>query len=208
MERNMEIITNSLVKENPVLTLVLGTCPTLAVTYLAKNGLGMGLALFVTLLCANISIAILSKFLPATVRAPAYVTIIAGLVTVIQMLVKAYFPNWDKELGIFLPMIVVNCLILGGPLLSLSELRLKTALLNAGTMGFGFTVILTLMGVIREIIGAGTCFGYRVLPDFIQPFTIMTSAPGGFFVFGLLIAALAAFTAPKKRQIPSSAPWG
>lgn len=200
MNQNMEILTNGLVKENPVLKLVLGTCPALAVTSMASNGLGMGAAATFVLVCSNIVISMLRKIIPGQVRIPAYITIIAGFVTIVQMLVKAYFPDLDKSLGVFLPLIVVNCVILGRAEMFASKNTVFHSALDGIGMGLGFTITLTLMGAIREITGAGTCFGVQVLPESIEPFTIMTSAPGGFFVFGLLMAVVAAMTAPKKEK--------
>lgn len=201
MNRNMEILTNGLVKENPVLKSVLGTCPALAVTSAAMNGLGMGVAATFVLVCSNIVISCLRKIIPGQVRIPAYITIIAGFVTIVQMLVKAYVPALDASLGVFLPLIVVNCVILGRAEMFASKNAVFQSALDGIGMGAGFTITLTLMGAIREVTGAGTLFGMQVLPESIEPFTIMTSAPGGFFVFGLLMAVVAAMTAPKKEKV-------
>lgn len=200
MNRNMEILTNGLVKENPVLKSVLGTCPALAVTSAAMNGLGMGVAATFVLVCSNIVISMLRKIIPGQVRIPAYITIIAGFVTIVQMLVKAYFQALDQSLGVFLPLIVVNCVILGRAEMFASKNTVFQSALDGIGMGAGFTITLTLMGAIREVTGAGTLFGIQVLPESIEPFTIMTSAPGGFFVFGLLMAVVASMTAPKKEK--------
>ncbi len=208
MNRNMEILTNGLVKENPVLRLVLGTCPALAVTSSAMNGLGMGAAATFVLICSNIVISLLRKVIPAQVRIPAYITIIAGFVSVVQMVVKAEMPALDQSLGVFLPLIVVNCVILGRAEMFASKNSVFHSALDGVGMGIGFTITLTLMGAIREITGAGTCFGMQVLPDYIQPFTIMTSAPGGFFVFGLLMAGATALSTPKKEQEAPAAEGG
>lgn len=196
----MEILTNGLVKENPVLKLVLGTCPALAVTSSAMNGLGMGAAATFVLVCSNIVISMLRKIIPGQVRIPAYITIIAGFVTIVQMLVKAYLQELDASLGVFLPLIVVNCVILGRAEMFASKNTVFQSALDGIGMGIGFTITLTLMGIIREVFGAGTLFGMNVLPNGLEPFTIMTSAPGGFFVFGLLMAVTAAMTAPKKEK--------
>lgn len=206
MNRNMEILTNGLVKENPVLKMVLGCCPALAVTSSAMNGLGMGAAATFVLICSNIVISSLRKVIPGQVRIPAYITIIAGFVTIVQMLVKAYQPALDQSLGVFLPLIVVNCVILGRAEMFASKNSVFQSALDGIGMGLGFTLALTLMGVIREVTGAGTLFGMQVLPDSIEPFTIMTSAPGGFFVFGLLMAVVAWATTPKKEKEETPAP--
>lgn len=196
---HMEIFTNGLVRENPVLKMVLGTCPALAVTTSAQNGLGMGLAATFVLLCSNSVISSLRHTIPQEVRIPSYITIIAGFVSIVQMIVKAYFHTLDQALGVFLPLIVVNCIILGRAEGFASKNPVYYAAIDGLGMGLGFTISLTLLGGIREIFGAGTLFGIQMLPSFIQPFTIMTSAPGGFFVFGLLMAAVSYATAPKKE---------
>ena len=165
-----EILTAGFIKENPVLRLVLGTCPTLAVTTQAFNGLGMGAAATLVLIGSNAVISLLRNVIPDKVRIPAFITIIAGFVTIIQMLVKACVPALDSALGIYLPLIVPS-------------------ILDGLGMGIGFTIALVLMGSIREIIGNGSWFG-MVLNDgsMIQPMLILILPPGGFFVFGMLIA--------------------
>lgn len=197
MNKNLEVLTNGLLKENPVLKLVLGTCPTLAVTTMAENGLGMGVAATFVLICSNIVISALRKIIPSQVRIPAYITIVAGFVTVVQMLVKAYMPALDKSLGVFLPLIVVNCIILGRAEMFASKNGVFASGLDGLGMGIGFTLTLIVMGSVREILGSGTWFGIQILPDAIDPFTIMTSAPGGFLVFGVMMAAATALTAVK-----------
>lgn len=184
----MKLLTNGLLKENPVLRLVLGTCPTLAVTTLAFNGLGMGLAATFVLLGSNVAISAMRKIIPDKVRIPAYITIIAGFVTVVQMLVKAFMPALDSALGIFLPLIVVNCIILGRAEMFASKNNVIDSALDGIGMGIGFTFTLTLMGTIRELLGAGTVFGFAVTKNFIEPMSFFTSAPGGFFIFGCLMA--------------------
>ena len=178
-----EILTAGFIKENPVLRLVLGTCPTLAVTTQAFNGLGMGAAATLVLIGSNAVISLLRNVIPDKVRIPAFITIIAGFVTIIQMLVKAFVPALDSALGIYLPLIVVNCIILA------SKNKVLPSILDGLGMGIGFTIALVLMGSIREIIGNGSWFG-MVLNDgsMIQPMLILILPPGGFFVFGMLIA--------------------
>lgn len=200
MSRRMKIFSNGILNENPVLRLVLGTCPTLAVTTMAVNGLGMGAASTFVLVCANIVISLLRKVIPAQVRIPAYITVIAGFVSVVQMVVKAYFSALDTSLGVFLPLIVVNCIILGRAEMFASKNSVVDSALDGLGMGIGFTITLVLMGSIREILGAGTWFGIQILPESIDPFTIMTSAPGGFFVFGVLMAAATALTAWQEKK--------
>lgn len=180
--------SKGLVKENPVLRLVLGTCPTLAVSTSVESALGMGLAASVVLVCSNIVISALRKVIPSKVRIPAYVVIIAGFVTLVQMLVKAFLPQIDEMLGVYLPLIVVNCIILGRAEAFASKNSVVYSAVDGLGMGVGFTAALLLMGGIRELIGAGSIAGFAVLPEAIPPMTIFVLAPGGFFVFGILIA--------------------
>lgn len=187
--KNLSILTNGIIKENPVLRLVLGTCPTLAVTTAAINGVGMGVAATIVLVCSNVVISLLRNFIPDKVRIPAYITIIAGFVSVVQMLVKAFAPKIDKSLGIFLPLIVVNCIILARAEMFASKNSVLPSALDGLGMGIGFTATLTLMGAIRELLGAGTIFGLAVTANHIDPMIVFLLPPGGFFVFGMLVAA-------------------
>ena len=186
---NLKYVTNGLIKENPVLRLVLGTCPTLAVTTAAINGIGMGISATVVLICSNLVISLLRNVIPDKVRIPAFITIIAGFVSVVQMLVKAFLPSIDKALGIYLPLIVVNCIILARAEMFASKNPVLPSVLDGLGMGLGFTATPTLMGAIREILGAGTLFSLPVTANFISPMIIFLLPPGGFFVFGMLVAA-------------------
>ena len=191
--KKIQIFTNGLVKENPVLRLVLGTCPTLAVTTAVANGIGMGIAATFVLFCSNIAISALRKVIPDKVRLPAYITVIATFVTIVQMLVKAFVPALDESLGVFLPLIVVNCIILGRAEMFASKHGVVDSAFDGLGMGLGFTLTLTLMSTIREVLGSGTWYGFQVIPDEIFNFTIdrftfMTTPAGGFFTFGLLMA--------------------
>ncbi len=188
MKERIRIVTNGLVKENPSLRLVLGTCPTLAVTTVAMNGLGMGLAATFVLICSNIVISALRKVIPDKVRLPAFITVIATFVTVLQMLVKAYLPSLDTALGIYLPLIVVNCIILGRAEMFASKHTVLDSALDGLGMGLGFTLTLVLMGCVRELLGAGTLFGVAVLGALFEPMTLFITPPGGFLVFGVLMA--------------------
>ena len=188
MKEKQKVFSNGLLKENPSLRLVLGTCPTLAVTTLAVNGLGMGLAATFVLVCSNIAISALRKIIPDKVRLPAYITVIATLVTVLQMLVKAFVPALDSALGIFLPLIVVNCIILGRAEMFASKNSIGLSALDGLGMGLGFTGTLVVMGSVREVLGAGTLFGIQVMPAAVDPMTVFITPPGGFFVFGCLMA--------------------
>lgn len=177
--------TKGIIKENPVLCLMLGTCPTLAVTTSASNAIGMGVAATAVLVCSNAVISLLRKVIPDKVRIPAYITIIAGFVTIVQMIVKAFAPAINDSLGIFLPLIVVNCIILGRAEMYASKNPVIPSILDGLGMGVGFTCALLCMGIIRELLGSGTLFGIEILPVQILIFIL---PPGGFFVFGLLIA--------------------
>ena len=188
MKEKLKVFSNGLLKENPSLRLVLGTCPTLAVTTLAVNGLGMGLAATFVLVCSNIAISALRKIIPDKVRLPAYITVIATFVTVLQMLVKAFVPALDSALGIFLPLIVVNCIILGRAEMFASKNSIGLSALDGLGMGLGFTGTLVVMGSVREVLGAGTLFGIQVMPAAVDPMTVFITPPGGVFVFGCLMA--------------------
>ena len=188
MKEKLKYLTNGLIKENPSLRLVLGTCPTLAVTTLAVNGLGMGLAATFVLICSNIVVSALRKVIPDKVRLPAFITIIATFVTILQMLVKAFLPSLDTALGIFLPLIVVNCIILGRAEMFASKHGVFDSALDGLGMGMGFTLTLILMGSVRELLGAGTLFGIQIMPASIDPMSVFITPPGGFFVFGCLMA--------------------
>lgn len=185
---NLSVLTNGIIKENPVLRLVLGTCPTLAVTTSAINGIGMGVAATLVLVCSNLAISLLRNFIPDKVRIPAYITVIAGFVSVVQTLVKAFAPALDKSLGVFLPLIVVNCIILARAETFASKNPVLPSILDGLGMGIGFTATLTLMGAIRELLGAGTLFSLPITSKIIDPMIIFLLPPGGFFVFGILVA--------------------
>lgn len=188
MNKKLRILTNGLLKENPSLRLVLGTCPTLAITTMAVNGVGMGLAATFVLICSNIAISLLRKVIPDKVRLPAYITVIAAFVTILQMLMKAYTPALAEALGVYLPLIVVNCIILGRAEMFASKNPVLDSTLDGLGMGLGFTLTLTVMGSIREVLGAGTFFGIQVLPESVDPMSIFIMPAGGFFVFGSLMA--------------------
>lgn len=199
-----EVLTAGFIKENPVLRLVLGTCPTLAVSTVAFNGLGMGLAATAVLVGSNAAISLLRNVIPDKVRIPAFITIIAGFVTMIQMLVKAYAPAIDEALGIYLPLIVVNCIILGRAESFASKNKVLPSVLDGLGMGIGFTIALLTMGSIREILGNGTWFGMTLNSgNIIPPMLIFILPPGGFFVFGMLVA-LANKLAVSKGKEPAT----
>ena len=198
------IVTKGIIKENPVLVLLLGTCPTLAVTTSAINGLGMGVSTMAVLICANIVISLLKNIIPDTVRIPCYIVVIAGFVTVVQLMLKAFLPSLDAALGLFIPLIVVNCIILGRAEMFASKNSVFDSALDGLGMGIGFTLALGLMGLIREFIGNGTAFGIDIYVDTaLTPAGIFMLAPGGFFVYACLIAAVNYFSkgkAIKKKE--------
>lgn len=181
--------SRGLLEENPALRQMLGLCPTLAVTTAVTNGLGMGMATTFVLVCSGVVVSLLRKVIPSSVRIPSFITIIASFVTLVMMLVKAYLPALDEALGIYLPLIVVNCIVLGRAEMFASKHGPVEAAADGLGMGLGFTISLTLMSAIREVLGAGTFLGVRVLPPFVEPMIIMVMPAGGFAVLGLLIAA-------------------
>ena len=181
-------LTNGIIKENPVLVLVLGACPVLAVSTQASNAIGMGIAATTVLLCSNVFISLLRNLIPDKVRIPCYIVLIAGFVTLVGMVIEAYAYSLHQSLGIYLPLIVVNCIILGRAEMFANKNTVFASALDAIGMGIGFTLVLLAMATIREVFGNGTWFGLE-LPWLVDNnFSIMTMAPGGFIVFGLLIA--------------------
>ncbi len=180
--------TKGIVKENPVLRLVLGTCPTLAVSTSVESALGMGVAASIVLICSNIAISALKKVIPSKVRIPAYIVIIASFVTIVQMVVKAFAPQIDAQLGVYLPLIVVNCIILGRAEAFACKNSVLASAVDGMGMGVGFTAALLLMGAIRELLGTGAIAGLQIIPASVSPMLIFILPPGGFFVFGMLIA--------------------
>lgn len=198
--------TKGLLKQNPALRQMLGLCPTLAVTTAVTNGIGMGLATTFVLVCSEVVVSLLRKLIPDSVRIPAFITIIASFVTLTMMLVKAYLPALDDALGIYLPLIVVNCIVLGRAEMFASKHRPALAALDGLGMGLGFTASLVLMSAIRELLGAGTLLGFKVMPSFIEPMLIMITPAGGFAVLGVLIAA--SVWLEHRRETPDGKPKG
>lgn len=203
MNSKLGIVWNGIFKENPSLRLVLGTCPTLAVTTLAINGLGMGLAATFVLICSGAAISALRKVIPDQVRLPAYITIIAAFVTALMMLVQAYLPSLNTSLGVYLPLIVVNCIILGRAEMYASKHGVLDSALDGLGMGLGFTLTLVLMGAIREILGSGTLFGLDLhIP--MEPMILFVTPPGGFLVFGLLMGGAILIETKTNQKIERS----
>ena len=188
MNKAAERLYNGLVKENPTFVLMLGMCPTLAVTTLAVNGIGMGLTTTVILALSNVMISALRKVIPDGVRMPAYIVIVASFVTIVQFLLQAYLPNLYDSLGIYIPLIFLNCIILGRAEAYASKNPVIPSFFDGLGMGLGFTVGLTAIGIVRELIGSGKIFGFQVMPSAYEPVTIFILAPGAFLVLTLLVA--------------------
>ena len=188
MNRAGERLLNGLVKGNPTFVLMLGMCPTLAVTTSAMNGLGMGLTTAAVLALSNLFISLLRKIIPDRVRIPAFIVIIASFVTAVQLLLEGYLPELNKSLGVYIPLIVVNCIILGRAESFAYSNPPIPSLFDGIGMGLGFTVALTCIGAVREILGLGELFGYGLMPDSFEPIRIFGQAPGAFFVLAALTA--------------------
>ncbi len=189
MNKCIERLYNGIIKENPTLVLILGMCPTLAVTTSAINGMGMGLTTTAVLVMSNFMISLLRKIIPDKVRMPAYIVIVASFVTVIQMLLEGYLPSLNESLGVYIPLIVVNCIILGRAESYASKNPVVPSIFDGLGMGLGFTLSLTILGALREILGAGTFFGLTVYTEeLMPPVSIMVLAPGAFFVLAMVIA--------------------
>ena len=186
----LSIFMAGIVRENPVLVWVLGCCPAMAVSTMAVNGVGMGLATTFVMTGSSIVIAILKGIIPEKIRIPCFIVIIAAFTTIVQQIVKAFAPAIDQALGIFLPLIVVNCIVFSRAELFAYKNRVADSAIDAIGMGAGFTLALVVMSSIREILGSGTWFGIKLTADLFDPMTLMMLAPGGFFVFGVMIAAM------------------
>ncbi len=188
MNKAGERLYNGLIKENPTFVLMLGMCPTLAVTKSAVNGLGMGLTTAAVLAMSNLIISLLRKVIPNRVRIPAFIVVIASFVTVLQLLLQAYLPFLDKALGMYIPLIVVNCIILGRAESYAYSNPPVASLFDGIGMGLGFSLALTCIGAFRELLSSGTVFGYGIMPHGFVPIKIFGSAPGAFFVLAALVA--------------------
>ena len=186
MKKLIREFTKGINIENPTFVLLLGLCPTLAVSSSVNNGLGMGIAATFVLLGSNIIVSALRKFIPSKIRIPCYIVVIATFVTIVELMLKAYFPVLDKSLGIFVPLIVVNCIILGRAEAFASKNSIARSIFDALGMGAGFTLALVIISAIREFFGAGTLMGYQLIPGF-EPAIIMILAPGALLTLGLLI---------------------
>ena len=195
----LSILLDGIIKENPVMVLVLGTCPTLAVTTSVANGFGMGISAMAVLICSNFVISLLRKVIPDKVRIPCYIVLIAGFVTMVQFMLQAFVPSLYASLGLFIPLIVVNCIILGRAEMFASKNTVFDSVLDGIGMGLGFTLALVLMGTVREVLGSGTWRGMRIIPESIPTMGIMTLAPGGFLVYAVIMACVRHLTTVRHK---------
>ncbi len=184
---NMKILVNGLIKENPTFVLMLGMCPTLATTTSAINGMSMGLATMVVLICSNVVISCIKNLTPDKVRIPVFIVVIASFVTILQLVIKAFLPDIDSALGLFIPLIVVNCIILGRAEAFACKNNPVASFFDGVGIGLGFTFALTLLGMVRELLGAGSLFGFTLLPEALN-ILIFVLPPGAFISLGFLIA--------------------
>ncbi len=197
----MKEFTKGIIKENPNMVMLLGMCPTLAVTTMAVNGLGMGLSTTFVLVCSNVVISLIKKLIPSAVRLPCYIVVIAGFVTFVSLMLQAFIPALYSSLGMFLSLITVNCIILGRAEMFASKNKVLPSALDGLGMGLGFTLTLVLVGSIREIFGAGQWFGITVMPEVLEPMTLFILPAGGFFVLGAVIAIVNRIMKKKPREI-------
>lgn len=188
MSKTLERLKCGIVTENPTFVQMLGMCPTMAVTTSAKNGIGMGLTTTVILILSNMMISALRKVIPDKVRIPAYIVIVASFVTIVQFLLQGFVPSLYDSLGIYIPLIVVNCIILGRAESFASKNNVWLSMFDGIGMGLGFTIGLTSIGIFRELFGNGSVFGFQIMPSSYEPITILILAPGAFFVLACLIA--------------------
>ncbi|MBQ9253290.1 MAG: electron transport complex subunit E [Bacteroidales bacterium] len=186
--KGMKIVLNGLIKENPTFCLLLGMCPTLATTTSAINGMGMGLCTMFVLMCSNMAVSAIKNLVPDKVRIPAFVVVIATFVTILQLVLQAYVPALNKSLGIFIPLIVVNCIILGRAEAFASKHNVFDSLLDGIGIGLGFTLALTLLGSVREMLGAGSIFGWKFISADSDGILLFILPPGAFIALGYLIA--------------------
>ena len=190
MKAYLELIYNGIVKENPALILMLGMCPTLEVTTSESNGLGMGISTMAVLVLANLLISLLRKIIPDDVRLPAFIVVVASLVTVVEMITQAYMSALYESLGLYIPLIVVNCIILGRAEAFASKNGPVASIFDGVGMGVGFTVALVIIGFLREFIGTGAAFGVQILPESYPGIGIFTNAPGAFMVMAFVVAVM------------------
>lgn len=185
-----KIITDGLFDKNPILVQLLGTCATLAVTTSVSNGIAMGLSTTAVLVCSNLFISLLRNFIPKEVRIASYVVVISGFVTAVELLIKAFLPEINKSLGVFIPLIVVNCIILSRAEAFASKSKPAFAALDGLSMGAGFTLALVVVSAIREVLGSGTLMGYKVTPEAFEPSLMFVMSAGAFFTLAVVIAGM------------------
>ena len=190
MKKYAKIFMNGIIDENPTFRMVLGMCPTLAITTAASNGIGMGLAVTFVLVFSNLVISLLRKAIPDQIRIPAFIVVIATFVTIVQLVVKAFVPALDAALGVFIPLIVVNCIIFGRAEAFAFKNKPIPAIVDGLGMGIGFTIAITLISAVRELFGAGTLLGVQVMPAGYLPMDLLVKPAGGFIVLGLLLALM------------------
>ena len=200
MGKALHALKNGMFDENPTFIHVIGTCPTLAVTTSAINGIGMGLSTTAVLMCSNLFISLLRKIIPDTVRIPCFIVVIASFVTIVQLLLSAFLPSLNASLGLYIPLIVVNCIILGRAEAFASKFGPVESFFDGVGNGLGFTMAITVIGLIREFIGSGTLFGLTVLPEAFPKTLIMIMSPGAFFTFGTLMAIFHRLMAKQKAK--------
>ncbi|MGM9522333.1 MAG: electron transport complex subunit RsxE [Oscillospiraceae bacterium] len=200
MKKKLSILTNGLFKENPVLILALGCCSVLAVSVTVLGGLGMGLALTFVLVCSNVVISLLRNVIPSKVRIPCYIVVVATFVTLVEMVVEAYMKDLYDSLGVFLSLIVVNCIVLGRAEMFASKNSVGDSFFDGLGMGLGYTMVIVAISVVRELLGSGTLFGARIIPEGYQ-LGILSQTPGGFFCFGCAMALLAACMNKKGKKL-------
>ena len=200
MGKALHALKNGMIDENPTFIQVIGTCPTLAVTTSAINGIGMGLSTTAVLMCSNLFISLLRKIIPDTVRIPCFIVVIASFVTIVQLLLSAFLPSLNASLGLYIPLIVVNCIILGRAEAFASKFGPVESFFDGVGNGLGFTVAITVIGLIREFIGSGTLFGMTVLPEAFPKTLIMIMSPGAFFTYGTLMAIFHRIMAKQKAK--------
>ncbi|MDR1649207.1 MAG: electron transport complex subunit E [Synergistaceae bacterium] len=202
---NLKIVKNGVIDENPTLAQCIGLCPTLAVSTSAANGVGMGLAAAAVLIGSNVAVSAIRKFIPSEIRIPIFIVLIAGFVTVVQLLISGFAPELDKSLGIFIPLIVVNCVILARAEAFAFKNGVVASFFDGVGMGLGFTLALTFIGAARELLGNGTVFGIALTPAGYQPALLVILAPGGFITLGIFMALFRFFrnrAAEKKGKTP------
>lgn len=201
MKKILDQFRDGIITNNPVFVQLLGLCPSLATTTSASNALGMGLSVIFVLVFSNLFISLLRKFIPNQIRIASYIVIISGFVSILELLIKAYLPSLSNSLGLFIPLIVVNCIILARAESFASKNKVLPSILDGITMGLGFTMALVILGAIREIIGAGTIFGVSVFGEWFEPAVLFIMPPGAFITLGFVIALVQKIKTKREKYI-------